>query len=188
MSFIKIEKGTNPNNKPQAVFVAFVTEAPVYKDYSEGDLHGSSKNVPLVLMNHRWDGRIGFAGGMVETGESLWDAVCRETFEELGHVMQKGDAQLVCSHETPKLVTSLYVVKATPEEFKRILLEQGTAEHFLSEGSFFSVHFQNYTTKKPAMDTFMRNQFAPTVVAEINELVTYMEWNDKFNTPNNYEA
>lgn len=181
MSMFRIQAGTNPRNKPSAAFIAVYTEAPVYEDYHEVPEDVRQTIIPLVMFLHRWDGKIGFMGGMVEEGESLAEAAAREAKEEAWFDVNIDDMQLVCSHETPRLVTNLFAVSVDLETFRDILYHQQQAQHFLAESCLFAAYFRNYPTKKKmAFDNFMEHNFAPTVKEEIACLVRFLGWEDKY--------
>jgi len=178
-----IETGSNPNNKKQAVFVSIYTETPIWRNYHEISEENRTTIVPLVLMLQRWDGKIGFIGGNVDGDESLKEAVIREVKEEAGFdvpAMLLTQMSLICSHETNKNVTHLMGLKVSEEIFRSILVNNHKAEHFLSEGTLFSVQMINYP-HKPSFDNFMQNNFAPTVKEEIYEFVKELDWLSKYN-------
>lgn len=47
--------GSNPQNLPQAAFIALITESKVWKDYDEISNKAKKTIVPQVLMVQRWD-------------------------------------------------------------------------------------------------------------------------------------
>ncbi len=184
-----IKLGTNPENKPQAVFIALTSEIQVWKDY-EGLSEVLKKTlVPVVLMVQRWDGLQGFAGGEVEEGESLKDAVERECFEEIGLMLNDSElesAKLVSSHQTEKQVTHLMTISISPELMQEAVKGFSKAEHFMSEIiAVMPIHFINYPHKK-AFDNFVKNNFASTVKEEIADLISGLGWDKKYNLPTDF--
>ncbi len=185
----KIKTGSNPNKKQEAVFVTIYTETPIWRNYEEVSEESRKTVIPLVLMLQRWDGKIGFIGGNVDNSESLKDAVVREVKEEAGFnipIELIKDMELICSHETDINVTHLMGLKVSEETYRNILINNHKAEHFLSEGTLFSVQMINYP-HQPSFDNFMQNNFAPTVKEEIYEFITKVDWVNKYNLDNNQQ-
>ena len=143
------EFGTMNNGNKNAVFTALVSE------YELPDMYGedAGKTINVVVMQNRWDGRYGFAGGNVDNNETLIEAAKRELAEELN----LGKAEIgrfnfeeICTHEfsiggEKTMNTHLYMVKVNLEDLKRIMAKSFSAEHILSEncGNVF-VHLENY--------------------------------------------
>lgn len=176
-----ITKGTNPLNKKQAVFLSIYCETEVYKDYEEVAFKYKNIKVPLVVFFNRFDGKMGFLGGAVESGESLVKALVREVREESGYKIKNVDnLKLICSHDTPHLVTHMFALSVTFDELKTIVKNQYKAKHAFVEGTIFTTHFINYDNAKP-FDNFMQNNFALSVKEEIKELITALKWDKKYN-------
>ena len=172
---IRIEKGSNPNQKKEAVFVAVSTEHAIWQNY-EG-VAKSNGAVPLLLVMNRWDGKLGFIGGEVEEGETLLQALGREVWEESYLVMNEKKLELVCSHETPHLVTHLFSYRVDFPLFQKILLNQTHAPHFMIEGMLFAAHMANYAEGKNALQNFMQHNLALSVREEMHELLDFLQWN-----------
>lgn len=145
MTIKRIPFGQINTAKKNAVFLAIYVEdfAPwkYFKDQMQ-DLR-----CPGVIMLDRWDGRSGFPGGTLESGESLIDALMREVKEEIGINIRPNKVHGIASHEW-KIVTHLYGLKVTEMEFfhlfyhilnnfsRSILLhsyEEPDESHFMSE-------------------------------------------------------
>lgn len=188
MSIETIETGTNPNNKKQAVFVMLYAETDIWRNYQEIPEAARKTIVPVVLMLQRWDGKIGFIGGNVETGEDLLIAALREFKEEAGFVIKDEHLEnihLLCSHETPKLVTHLMGFKVPETILREVLINNHKAEHFMSEGTLFTTQMINYPHKN-TFDNFMKNNFAPTVKEEIAVVIDKLKWTSKYNLNKNF--
>lgn len=181
--------GSNPDNLPQAVFVALVSESKVWKNYQGVSEEARETVVPIVLMLQRWDGVKGFVGGEVEYGESLKEAVSRECIEEIGFVLSASEieeAKLVSSHDMKKRVTHLMVVQVSPERMVDAVKGAHNAEHFMSETvAVMPVQFMNYPHKK-AFDNFIKNNFASTVKEEISDLISELGWDKKYGLPTGF--
>lgn len=179
--------GSNPQNLPQAAFIALITESKVWKDYDEISNKAKKTIVPQVLMVQRWDGFKGFVGGKVEEGESIKVAVSRECIEEINFRMTKEElkkAKLIASHSTGNLVTHLIVLHISPERMREAVIGSHDAKHNGSEiVSVIPVPFINYK-HMPSFDNFMKNNFSSTVKEEIVELVKKLGWQEKYNLQN----
>jgi ADP-ribose pyrophosphatase YjhB (NUDIX family) len=115
----RIKFGTNPNNKKQAVFVAFHGSQKVYENCEEVSEAERQTDIKLLFMVNRWDGKIGFPGGNVEDGETLREAAVREVKEELGYTVYDFDLEPVCSHDS-KIVTHLFSVEVGYDTLVRL--------------------------------------------------------------------
>merc|ERR1719422_2975904 len=76
----------------------------------------------VVMMQMRFDGVLGFPGGLVDEGEKPLDGVNREMKEEIGLDLQKysfkdSDCILVQLNEKKKLVLHFYLMEVSFEDF-----------------------------------------------------------------------
>uniref|UniRef100_A0A8C8RS81 U8 snoRNA-decapping enzyme n=1 Tax=Pelusios castaneus TaxID=367368 RepID=A0A8C8RS81_9SAUR len=127
--------------------------------------------VPLghaVLMQMRFDGRLGFPGGFVDprTG-SLEDGLNRELQEELGPgaaplCLAEGDYLGSCRVEAPqRLVTHFYTRRLSLEQFRA--LEEGATraqEHGLEVMGLVRVPLYTLRDGVGGLPTFLSNAFA----------------------------
>lgn len=179
-----IAKGTNPNHKKQASFLAIYSEAKIWSSYNEINEDEKQIVVPLVLMIDRWDGCKGFIGGIVEKNETLLQAAIRELKEEVGYDLHNEEIlsqEFISSYEMDSLVTHLTAIEVSFDKLKQIMSSLNNAEHYLSEVSGISaIQFINYSHKK-SFDNFINSVFAPTVKEEIIDLILAKNWNYKYN-------
>jgi U8 snoRNA-decapping enzyme len=183
MNIAKIEAGTNPNNKKEAIFIMAYAETDIWRNYDEISPEAQKTIVPLVLMLQRWDGHIGFVGGNVDEGEDLTSAAIREFSEESGYALSSDQVKkldFVCSHETDNLVTHLMTIKVTEYVLKDILINSHKAKHFMTEGTLFTTQMINYPHMR-AFDNFLKNNFAVSVKEQMMEAVEKLGWKDKYN-------
>lgn len=183
MDILKLEAGTNPNNKTEAVFIMAYAETDIWRNYDEISKEAQKTIVPLVLMLQRWDGKIGFIGGNVDIGEDLTEAAVREFSEESGYALSSDQIKkldFVCSHETQDLVTHLMAMKVTEYVLKDIIINSHKAKHFMSEGTLFTTQMINYPHMK-SFDNFMQNNLAITVKEQISEAIIKLDWKEKYN-------
>ena len=104
-------------------------------------------SIPIVLMQLRYDGKIGFPGGIVEEGERAEEALLRELEEEMGVSEQTlgytfaGRFEPTCAYEVSiptgffkgKLRSYFYSCAITAEEMRAVERCGLSAEHFGSE-------------------------------------------------------
>lgn len=182
-----LELGTNPENLPQAVFIAIIAESKVWLNYEGISEAAKQTVVPQALMIQRWDGMKGFIGGQVEECESLKTAVRRECLEEINFNITNEEltnSKFISTHSTGNLVTHLIAINVSPERMREAVSGSHNAIHSGSEVvGVMPVPFINYP-HMPSFDNFMRNNFAPTVKEEIVRMVKVLGWDEKYNLPN----
>lgn len=165
--------------KKQAAFLALYTEHPIYENYQEIPEAFRKMKVPLVLMVHRWDGTIGFPGGIVEEGENIRQTIIREVLEEIGYDVSsyRNDAEFVCSNDVSNsLETHLFALRISFVEYQKIIENFYKSKHILSEiTGLISPHFRNYPEHK-VFNQFMNGNFAPSVKEEILALRNFLDW------------
>ena len=89
----------------------------------------------LFQMQMRFDGLIGFPGGLVDPGEDLLTALNRELHEEIGLDLQKFSFEedshvLSCYHEKKNLVLHFYAKDLNLEDFQSIERQNLTAAEY----------------------------------------------------------
>lgn len=156
-------------------FIAIVAkEARPYENYPHVEKRVADMNIPIVFMINRWDGKIGFPGGMVEEGETPLVAAIREAKEEIGLELTEDQLEFVVttteSNEKRDLVTHLYAHFVSYEELINIGRRLTLAEHFGSEATGF-VMIQCIDGKKPIFSNFLKNHFPPTAKEQLEALV-----------------
>lgn len=157
--------------KKNAVFLAIYVESISPWKYFKDDMQHIK--CPALIMIDRWDGRMGFPGGTVNTGETLMEALIREIKEEIGITIKASQVHPIASHEN-RIVTHLYGLKVLEAEFlhiyyhilnnfsRSILLhayEEGDESHFMSEITGIKiVPIIEHDNK--GINRFMENSFA----------------------------
>lgn len=114
----RIEFGQVSSIKKNAVFLAIYTKEISPWKYFIDDMQHTS--CPAVIMIDRWDGRMGFPGGTLESNENLLDALVREIKEEIGIKVKPEKVEGVLSQDTKKIVTHLYALEVNELEFLHI--------------------------------------------------------------------
>ena len=82
----QIETGLRSSTGKDCVFLwLYALDGKPYATYREAS--APDHIVPRVLAQLRWDGTFGTAGGKVDPGETLQEALAREVREELGYTL-----------------------------------------------------------------------------------------------------
>lgn len=172
--------GTMNDENRDAVFTALVSEYVLPNMYGQD----SGKIINVVVMQNRWDGRYGFAGGKVDGNETLIEAARRELAEEINVTKEETagfNFEEVCTHEfsiggEKTMNTHLYMVKVNLEDLKGIMARSFSSEHIISEncGNVF-VHLENYKNK--GFNQFIKNNFASSVKEELVILARHLSPN-----------
>lgn len=179
----RLEFGTNPSDKAQAVFLAIYVDAISPWKYFNDDIR--HLQCPAVIMVDRWDGRMGFPGGTVNENEELLDALIREIKEEIGITVKPDKVHPIVTHET-RLVTHFYGLKVLEAEFlhiyyhilnnfsRSILLhayEEGDESHFMSEITGIKI-VPLIQHQNKGINRFMENAFAGTTKEDLEILLS----------------
>lgn len=160
-----------------AVFVAFVSEPEhIYRADPACRAWGMDAwNAKLAMLGHvvRWNGELGFVGGMVDEGETLVEAVVRECMEEAGCLVEPSRLVPVCSHSMvgrePDAAkhTHLYLCRVTADELFQIRRQALDAPHARTEMSAFAV--THMTPEAP--DVLMGQKWAGTAAEQLKALL-----------------
>lgn len=172
---------THPEKK-NAVFLAiYVDEISPWKYFKDDIRH---LKCPAFIMIDRWDGRMGFPGGTVNEGESLLEALLRETKEEIGITVKPSQVHPIVSHES-RYVTHLYGLKVLEAEFlhiyyhilnnfsRSILLhayEEGDESHFMSEITGIKI-VPVVRHENKGINRFVENAFAGATREDLDVLL-----------------
>ena len=100
------------------------------------EVHKATRNMqmPLVLMQMRFDGKFGFFGGMVEEDETVEMTLQRELREELNYTAFEG-FEYICSHEVPSedMRTHLFAKEVNEEAFFEAEAAARKSQHYGAE-------------------------------------------------------
>lgn len=134
---------------PEGVFVAMTAWSPIYRDYVDPKMSDEYRNAlfPLVLMNVRWDGRIGFPGGFREDGMGVLDTAVKEASEEANVRVESAQLAHVVTHQTAAIRVHLFrhdIGVRPRERLTAVLASASAAEHCVAEGSAVWVHLADY--------------------------------------------
>lgn len=130
--------------KRTAGFVALTVWCPLWP--SHGPDSYVRKLFPMVLLVQRWDGLIGFPGGMGKPGESPLEAAIRETAEEVNFsVMEKAEHR--SCFVSDRVVGHLYHchMGIRPKSFLvRVMERASAAVDFATEGCPFWANLADF--------------------------------------------
>lgn len=192
----------HPENRDVVFLAIYCDDSKPWIDYNGLSKEDRGKNIPLVFMIVRWDGYIGFAGGKVDEGETLIQALCRESKEEINFDVDPERAVLFCSFSANEwrwgkgnsaegfdafqnqenVVTRhihCYEYKVTEEELRQAIRQAPDAEHFLAEiQGVFATQIANFKTDKDykGFTEFRRNNFKATAGLELDYLIAKHDW------------
>lgn len=155
-----------------SAFVVFYTD-PI-KIYEAVDTLGDTVRqlgIPLMGANLRWDGSLGFVGGIVDPGETILQAALREAGEEVGYVPEAKNVVLVCSHRmvssTRTQNTHLFACKVSKDEIYAIRQRACTTEHGETESAGFNVLHMHSKT----LQNLDKMHWAGTALSEVKLLL-----------------
>lgn len=134
--------------KKEAVFLALFNRGhQLYENYrSDNKKIDRFCFIPTVLMINRWDGKIGFPGGHIDTGESHLEALTRELKEEINFDLCDERPFFVSSIEAPNTFLHFYALEISSfSQLKEIVRGSLEAEHFGAEVTgVFLQHLKTY--------------------------------------------
>lgn len=177
----RIEAGTmgRPLGKKDMVFcIIYSDKSYVYSNYDEFLKLKGIKEIgynkrlactPRVFMQMRWDGKLGFPGGFVDsTDDSLCEALKRELKEEIALVdIDENRLELLTTYADEKSHITTFSYKVTQEEMEIIDINSHKAEHFRSE--------VDGTIVKQILDGYLENlysqMFSGTARLELEVLI-----------------
>ena len=139
----KVERGAlGPSN---AVFIAFIARpSHIYQlDKRCREWGHDAWYAKLGALGHivRWNGELGFVGGMVDEDETLEQALQRECLEEIGHELDMSQVELFESHAMTRggaiKHTHLYVQELSFFQLLSLRIDAVKANHAFTEMSAF---------------------------------------------------
>ena len=166
----EVEKGFL--NLRNASFISLVCKDKIYQGCPNVSEDIQDTCFSQMLFVQRWDGRIGFPGGMVDEGEDLLTSAIRELKEETNFsIVNSEDLDLIASHQVKEdLNVHLYTKEITIEERNELIKNFCKAKDAFSEvdGLIFRQITPTY------FDKWLKNvSFAPAVLEEICSLFEY---------------
>ncbi|CAL4171250.1 unnamed protein product, partial [Meganyctiphanes norvegica] len=118
-----------------------------------------------ILMHLRFDGTIGFPGGLIDKGENLIDGLAREMSEEINwkpeyHTITWDDYYSTHVDKRSKLILNFFVIKISMENFKKMEIDSLLAQEYGKE-VFGNLRVPLYTMDNQynGFPAFLNNKF-----------------------------
>lgn len=165
----KIKTGLrHPKNKDMVFCAIYCPLAQPYLNYDHIEDKLKPTVVPLVLMQVRWDGYLGFPGGNVDPGEELLPAVLRELDEEINYQPNE-EISLMCSFSQTDRHIHCFSHAIHEEKVVEIIRQSTYARHFLAENQgLFAFQMKNFG--KDGWSVFRKNKFKGSAGEELDVL------------------
>ena len=168
------------NSEKNASFVAYFTR--VMKPWeNNGSLTDEQRatEVPAILLLNRWDGRVGFAGGNVDAGETLLQSAARESLEEINNVVSEDELTAICSHNfqagKQTLSTHLFAKEVSVDELMSIQQNVHTSRDFGDEITGTVLCLVGDFGRGKGFPNFLKSPMATSVKEELIELISTQE-------------
>eukprot|EP00295_Goniomonas_pacifica_P049854 CAMPEP_0175924738 /NCGR_PEP_ID=MMETSP0108-20121206/15275_1 /TAXON_ID=195067 ORGANISM="Goniomonas pacifica, Strain CCMP1869" /NCGR_SAMPLE_ID=MMETSP0108 /ASSEMBLY_ACC=CAM_ASM_000204 /LENGTH=363 /DNA_ID=CAMNT_0017247847 /DNA_START=45 /DNA_END=1132 /DNA_ORIENTATION=- len=163
-----------PGTRHCAFGTFFCRTSTPWESYFEAEEELRGVSMPLVLMIVRFDGRLGFAGGHVEQGETPAMALTRELRDELNWEEDTTLFEHVCSHHilSMKLRSHFYAREVSYADLKEIERRVVMAPHFGAEVmGLFRAPICAGQGKGHGLEMFLRHNFPLGVIHELITLI-----------------
>ncbi|KAH9518952.1 U8 snoRNA-decapping enzyme [Bulinus truncatus] len=127
----------------------------------------------LVMMQLRFDGLLGFPGGLVDDGEKAVDGINREMYEEIGLDLLKysftDDHHIAFYyHKEKKMILHFYLMEVSPEDFVSLELKTLSADEYgIETCGIIRVPLFTMGDGVRGFPAFLANQFAGNARSEL---------------------
>ncbi len=165
------------NEEKNASFISFYAkDYQPWKDNESLSDEQRATKVPAILMLNRWDGRVGFAGGNVDAGETLGQAAVRESIEEINYIVLEDGLDNICSHNfqagKQTLSAHLFAKEVTVEEL--MFIQQGihNSRDFGDEILGSVIVLVGDFGRGKGFPNFLKSPMASSVREELVELIS----------------
>ncbi|MEG0072885.1 MAG: NUDIX hydrolase [Clostridia bacterium] len=186
---IKIKTGEIHKDKQNCVFVSVLCKdaMPFINLKEQKKNRDKNMKIPMVLMQFRWDGKIGFPGGKVDdldkengivTKETLIKSLVREMEEELNLDTSTVDISKfkpLCTFLMKNNCIHNFIYEVSFDELKKIYRDTVDVDNILSEncGSIV-LHLKEYSTDK-GLAAIRSHKYCATALLELEEVLKYLE-------------
>ncbi len=131
--------------------------------------------IPMVLLQVRYDGKIGFVAGWQDEGETALEGALREAREEIGLEVNPEDVSIVDEAD------NFFEIEVDYVRFREIQRNLHNAVHFGVEvAGFNQVPLINYVDC-PAYDNFCQHNFAGNGREQMDVLMEHKGWTHYLN-------
>lgn len=171
-------------NRLQCAFVSIISRGKPYsKKLKETD---ATTEIPLVLMQHRWDQLIGFPGGKVDREdyingelsiETLKNGLVRELKEEINlDNIDRNKLKLLCTHHDTfdNIYIHNFIYEVDLEEFYAIFKNTITSDGIGIENCGAIIGHLHHYKGDNGICNLLEQKFAATGKLELIRLLTYL--------------
>lgn len=161
------------NKKRNASFVGFYLKSKCYEGYKNVPEQVRDLDIPQILLLQRWDGKLGYVGGMVDEGEDILTAAIREVKEEINLDISDFNLELteICTHEASENLHVHFYAVEIDLDIKRHILENAYKGSDYEAETCGVVFQQILDGDKFGINKFLENAYLATAVKEETEIL-----------------
>lgn len=167
--------GRDFGKKDMVFCIIYCEEARPYIGYSEftesSDISTQNKqfmHCPLVLLQARWDGKLGFPGGNVDPSDnSLEETILREIKEEINYDADPSRLIPFTTFSNDKRHITSFIYKVSEQELNKIFRQSFLAKHFGAENCG-SIKMQIHEL---SVENLKKMVYSGTAGLELNALI-----------------
>lgn len=161
--------GKKVGKRDMVFSIIYTKTAQPYLYYRELPEKDRPMNIPLVLIQARWDGKLGFCGGHVDTEDkSLKEAVLREMYEEINFDANMDNLVPFKTFANEKVHIHSFLYEVDEKKIKKIYRNSQDADHFGAENCG-SIIMQIHEKSIPAL---MKGCWSGTAKEELKAFIT----------------
>lgn len=163
--------------KLHCAFVAITMWLPLYEHYEDDSMSEEHRKglYPVVVMQSRWDGHMGFVGGKVDKKDKGDPrlAIIREASEEINFPVDYESLLHVVSHESEKMRLDCFQIHlgvAHMSQAHWLLEDASQADQTICEGSTVIAHLCDYGSNRGWHNLRNSNVLSSAVAAELDKI------------------